>query len=291
MFLQYIAYKTGEYPVKQRDLHKTWRIPLFHNTQQMTTFQEALASVAINSLITPIRGDGGFRTQELRKKQALIDKAIAFPGGEPQENMIFTKVWEDAEGVYSVRFGKYGKEYYRAERRNVNDMVPTIFRGNEKCDYDASFRAIFRLSENLKNDNDEDSLILLGCLFIRNAFLVDHFEVGHGIVYKIPEAALNYLKEKVGNHAGIPIEAFLMYMEAIAWQEDVKYTTLGKAITSDVGRKNNMLTYARFVACLLGRSSYAEMLNKFSMGISALPKNEIATAFPELKTKYCHYRK
>lgn len=252
----------------------------------MTTFQDALESVAINSPITPVRGEGGFRTQELRKKQALIGKAIAFSGDEPQENMIFTKVWEDAEGVYSVCFGKYGKEYYRTGRKNINDMAPTIFKENKKCEYDASFRAVFRLVENLKKENKEDCLILLGCLFIRNAFLVDHVEEGDEIVYKIPAAALNYLKENVGNHAGIPIEAFLMYMEAIAWQEDVKYTTLGKAITSDVGRKNNMLTYARFVACLLGRSSYAEMLNRFSMGVSALPKGEIATTFPELKTIY-----
>lgn len=47
-----------------------------------------------------------------------------------------------------------------------------------------------------------------------------------------------------------------------------------------------MLTYARFIACLLGRSSYAEMLNKFSMGVSALPKAEIAATFPELRTSY-----
>ena len=90
----------------------------------------------------------------------------------------------------------------------------------------------------------------------------------------------------MGEYAGIPIEAFLVYVDAIAWQEDVKYTTLGKPLRSDIGRKNNMLTYARFIACLLGRSSYAEMLNKFSMGVSALPKSEIMLAYPELKTSY-----
>ncbi len=225
----------------------------------MVTFEQALSSVAIKRPIAHSR-KAGHRIAEIAMKQSLIDEAISYPG--------------------------YGKEYYREEKRNVNDMVPTIFNKGEKCEYDASFRAIFRLLEDLNKIGDTKSLLILGCLFVRNAFLVDHIHTAAGYRYVIPHDALEYLKEHVNVHAGIPIEAFLIYVDAIAWQEDVKYTTLGKPITSDVGRKNNMLTYARFVACLLGRSSYAEMLNKFSMGVSALPKNEIATTFPELKTSY-----
>lgn len=250
----------------------------------MATFEQALEAIAINRSIAPIR-NGQYRKAELTMKQALIDEAKSYPGTTPKGNFIYTKIWED--GDYSVQFGKYGKEYYReGDKRNVNDMAPTIFQNDEICEYDASFRAIFRLSENLKNDGDTNSLLILGCLFVRNAFLVDHHKTENGYRYVIPQAALEYLKENIGDHAGIPIEAFLMYVDAIAWQEDVKYTTLGKSITSDVGRKNNMLTYARFIACLLGRSSYAEMLNKFSMGVSNLPKNEIASTYPELQTSY-----
>lgn len=250
----------------------------------MATFEQALAAIAINRPIAHSR-NALYRDAEIRMKQALINEAVAYPGTTPRGNFIFTQIWEGGE--YAVKFGKYGKEYYReGDKRNINDMSPTIFRNDEVCEYDASFRAIFRLSENLKNTGDEESLLILGCLFIRNAFLVDHTHTDNGYRYVIPQAALEYLQEHVNAHAGIPIEAFLMYVDAIAWQEDVKYTTLGKAITSDIGRKNNMLTYARFVACLLGRSSYAEMLNKFSMGVSALPKNEIATTFPELRTTY-----
>lgn len=250
----------------------------------MATFEQALLSIAINRPIAHCKNKL-YRDAELAMKQALINEAISYPGTTPKNHFIYTKIWENGE--YSVKFGKYGKEYYReGDKRNVNDMSPTIFHNDEVCDYDASFRAIFRLSENLKNDGDTKSLLILGCLFIRNAFLVDHHKTEEGYRYVIPKAALEYLKENIGDHAGIPIEAFLMYVDAIAWQEDVKYTTLGKAITSDVGRKNNMLTYARFIACLLGRSSYAEMLNKFSMGVSNLPKNEIPKTFPELNTLY-----
>lgn len=250
----------------------------------MTTFEQALEAIAINRSIAH-RNNNEYRDAELAMKEHLIEEAISYPGTTPRGNYIYTKIWERDE--YSVKFGKYGKEYYReGDKRNANDMAPTIFRNDEVCEYDASFRAIFRLLENLKNRGDVNSLIILGCLFVRNAFLVDHHETENGYRYVIPQAALEYLQENIGNHAGIPIEAFLMYVDAIAWQEDVKYTTLGKKITSDVGRKNNMLTYARFIACLLGRSSYAEMLNRFSMGVSNLPKNEIADTFPELNTTY-----
>ena len=250
----------------------------------MINFEEALASMAINRPIAHQK-NAKYRDAEIRMKEALINEAISYPGTTPKDNMTFTQVWDNGE--YAVKFGKYGKEYYReGDKRNENDMAPTIFHNNEICEYDASFRAIFRLCENLKNRGDKNSLLLLGCIFVRNAFLVDHCFTEEGYRYVIPQPAIEYLKENVNSHADIPIEVFLMYVDAIAWQEDVKYTTLGKTVTSDIGRKNNMLTYARFVACLLERSSFAEMLNKFSMGVSPLPKNEIEIAFPELKTTY-----
>lgn len=250
----------------------------------MVTFEQAMESLAINRSIAHLN-NSPFRDKEIKMKQELIKEAISFPGTTIKGNLIYTTIWK--KDSYAIKFGKYGKEYYReGARRNENDMLPTIFKDNEICKYDASFRAIFRLLENLKNGGDTNSLLILGCLFVRNAFLVDHVNTGYGYRYVIPDAALEYLKEHVKISENLLIEPFLMYVDAIAWQEDVKYTTLGKKLTSDVGRKNNMLTYARFVACLLGRSSYAEMLNRFSMGVSALPKPEIPETFPELHTCY-----
>ena len=243
-----------------------------------------MAAIAIKRPIAH-SDNAKYRDNELAMKQAMIDEAISFPGDTEKDSYIYTKIWSNGE--YAVKFGKFGKEYYRSgDKLNVNDMAPTIFRNNEKCGYDASFRAIFRLSENLKNIGDTNSLLILGCLFVRNAFLVDHVDTGSGYRYVIPQGALDYLKENVRDHLEIPIEVFLMYIDAIAWQEDVKYYTRGERITSDIGRKNNLLTYARFIACLLGRSSFAEMLNKFSMGVSPLPKKEIEATFPELQTTY-----
>ena len=83
-----------------------------------------------------------------------------------------------------------------------------------------------------------------------------------------PIEATSFLQETIGKHYEIPIEVFLHYIDAIAWQEDVKYYTLGRGVNTDIGRTNNLLTYAHFCACLLKRAHWAEMLNRYSMGVS-----------------------
>lgn len=246
--------------------------------------QDVIDSLAINRPISYSPRSSAHRQHQLTVKQSLINEAVSWPGKTPRGNFFFTKVWE--KGSFSVQLGKYGKEYYREKKPNKNDMMPVVFENGSINEFDASFRAIFRLIEDLQVKGDSDSVIVLACLFIRNAFLVDHQLVNGHYRYIPPQAAIDYLTERVGDHHGVPIEAFLQYVDAIAWNEDVKYNTLGHSINVDVGRTNNMLTYARFCACMLGRSSYAEMLNRYSMGVSALPKNEIETTFPELKTKY-----
>lgn len=246
--------------------------------------QDVLDSLAINRPISYTPRSCAHRQHQLMVKQNLIQEAVSWPGTTPQGNFIFKKVWE--RGSFSVKLGKFGKEYYREVRRNVNDMMPAVFENDSIKEFDATFRAIFRLIENLHRDGDTDSILVLACLFVRNAFLVDHQLTDGHYRYTPPQVAIDFLTEKIGSHLDIPIEAFLQYVDAIAWNEDVKYTTLGKTISNDVGRTNNLLTYARFCACLLDRSYFADLLNRYSLGTSPLPKGEIETTFPELNTTY-----
>ena len=225
-----------------------------------------------------------YRKRQLAIKQSLIDEAVSWPGDTEEGKFIFTEVWSGYG--YSVKFGKYGKEYYRINRRNVNDMMPAVFKDGNRMTFDASFRAIFRLVEEQYRCHNYDTIITLACIFVREAFLVDHKPVGDKYRYAPPCDAVGYLQETIGKHKDVPIEVFLHYIDAIAWQEDVKYNTLGKSVTSDIGMTNNMLTYAHFCACLLGRASWAEMLNKYSMGVSPLRKADIASVFPELDITY-----
>lgn len=247
--------------------------------------QDVLDSLAINREISYTPRSGKYRKHQLAVKESLINEAISWPGDPIKGKYVFTKVWE--HGNFSVKFGKYGLEYYReGAKKNINDMMPVVFEDSSIKEFDASFTAIFKLIENLHRDGDTDSIIVLACLFIRDAFLVDHKLVDNHYRYIPPQVAIDFLTEQVGSHLDIPIEAFLQYVDAIAWQEDVKYFTRGYSISVDTGRTNNLLTYARFCACLLNRCYFADLLNRYSMGTSPLPKGEIATTFPELKTKY-----
>lgn len=246
--------------------------------------QRVLDALAINRTISYSKS-GEYRARQLQIKKQLIDEAIDWPGNPIEGKYIYTKVWEC--GSFSVQFGKYGKEYYRTERRNINDMFPAVFENDKKREFDASFEVIFKLIEHLHFSGNNDSIIVLGCLFIRNAFLVDHEVIKDAtIIYNPPQKAVDYLENSIGEYLGVPINAFLHYVDAIAWQEDVKYTTLGSKLSQDIGRTNNMLTYANFCACLLGRSSFAKMLQNYKYGVSPLKKSIIPSIFPELKTTY-----
>lgn len=165
-------------------------------------------------------------------------------------------------------------------------MVPRIFQDGKEQELDASFRAVFKPIEKQFDCNNNDIIVTLACLFIRNAFLIDHKEAGDKFRYAPPIEATSFLQETIGKHYEIPIEVFLHYIDAIAWQEDVKYYTLGRGVNTDIGRTNNLLTYAHFCACLLKRAHWADMLNRYSMGVSPLPKANIPEAFPELNAGY-----
>lgn len=259
------------------------------------TFEELCYSIEINSNLSPQNKE--FRSQELNIKKCLIERAIEFEGSLDLSNLTYTSVWTNGE--YEVCFGKYGKEYYRVDslKKNKNDMLVCVRHNGVVLDIDPTFKPVFGFFERLKNYNKTENLIILGCLFIRNAFLLDHEHDGD-IKYIIPQSALNFLLQEIECIPPLPIDVWLMYLDALAWQEDVKYKTLNdnkilynktaikkKApYPTDTGRKNNMLVYASFIACLLGRASWADFTT--SQGLGALPKDIVINAFHELKASY-----
>lgn len=120
----------------------------------------------------------------------------------------------------------------------------------------------------------------------RNAFLVDHINANDHFTYVPPTEAILYLQNNLPPIEGIEIETYLHYLDAIAWNEDTKYYTLGYDIHSGIGRKNNMLTYAHIIAVLLGKASLAKLCSSFSrppIGVSAISFDTASTAFPSLK--------
>lgn len=153
--------------------------------------------MAINRPVSYTPQNGKYRKHQLYVKESLIKEAISWPGDKEKDKYIYTSVWDD-DG-YSIQFGKYGKEYYRVNRQNVNDMVPRIYKEGEEQELDASFRAVFKLIEKQFDSNNNDVIVTLACLFIRNAFLIDHKEAGGKFRYALLSKPHHSYKKLSGN--------------------------------------------------------------------------------------------
>lgn len=233
-----------------------------------------------------------------QKKQALIDEAVAWSGKTIKNTFDFHNIWESADKRYKISLGKYGKEYYLNTIRwkngnkanNPNDMRPTVYVDGIEKDFDGSFDHIFNFFQDISKIS-EDALRIIGCLMFRNALLVDHIDIENGkgcYRYCPPREALDFILEKVPLYDGISTEAYLHYLEAIAWNEDVKYSTLGFDVNDGTGRTNNMKTYAHIIAVLLGKASFAKLCSSFSrppVGVSPITNATAKDAFPELEIK------
>lgn len=232
--------------------------------------------------------------KEIRlKKEALVNEAISWEGNTQKGKLIYHDLWESSNKRFKVSLGKYGKEYYLNtvqwkngnKGNNPNDMKPTVYIDGNEYIFDGSFDHVFHYFQEVYKYN-EKALEILGCLMCRNAFLVDHISVNGHFTYVPPTEAILYLQNTLPPIEGIEIETYLHYLDAIAWNEDTKYYTLGYDIHSGIGRKNNMLTYAHIIAVLLGKASLAKLCSSFSrppIGVSAISFDTASTAFPSLK--------
>ena len=233
-----------------------------------------------------------FRADVKTKKDALINYSKSLSGKTTVGKYDYHWLWESADSKYKVGVGKFGKEYYLNtikwqdghKANNPNDMRPVVYVNGKELDFDSSFDHIFRFFQEVSKI-DEKALNILGCLMYRNAYLEDH-KLENGVYkYCPPQEAIDYLNKTIPEYDGISIEAYLHYMEAIAWNEDVKYSTLGYDINTGIGRQNNMLTYAHIISIFLGVGSIAKLCSQFSrppVGVSAIPQNIAIKAFPDL---------
>ena len=224
------------------------------------------------------------------KKAALIDEAISLPGNPTDGQYIYHDLW--SKGRYKVSLGKFGKEYYLNTIRwasgqtgnNPNDMKPTIFIDNNEIPFDGSFDHIFVFFQEVSRVS-LDALRVLGCLMYRNSLLEDHKLHNGNYRYEPPADAVSYINSVFPFYDNIPTEAYLHYIEAIALNEDVKYSTLGYDINSGTGRKNNLQTYAHVIAVLLGEAPLSKLCSQFSrppVGVSPISIKQAQQVFKDL---------
>jgi len=228
------------------------------------------------------------------KRLVQVAEAKTWPSGT-QEQQIFQTVWQGAN--YSIRLGKPGKEaasdyvgckYQDGHRgNNPNDMRPSIFRDGVLVEkHIASFVQIFDEIQKLSEAGDDDALELIGALLFRSAFMVDHKEISQGVWrYQPPVEVLTELNRVLPLAEGLPIEVFLQFLEALAWNEDVKYDTLGYDIRTGTGRRNNLLTCVNLIGVLLNEvriSKFAGNFGRPPVGISSISNVEAYRIFPAL---------
>lgn len=251
-----------------------------------------MESLAIRDKIIRNRA---FKALVRSKKERLIKYANSLSGKTIRNTYDYHFIWESIDNKYKVGVGKFGKEYYAnnisrkngTKGNNPNDMRPVVYVDGEEREFDNSFDHIFNFFQYVSKIDDK-ALEVLGCLMFRNAFLIDHKDINGILTYCPPKEAINYLNTVIPIYDEISIEAYLYYMEAIAWNEDVKYDTLGYDVHSGIGRQNNMLTYAHIISIFMGIGSIAKLCSQFSrppIGVSAIPQSVAIKAFPWLKIR------
>src|SRR3990167_18557 len=221
------------------------------------------------------------------KRKSRIDEAISWPHGTEKKPTFYT-LWDKFD--YRISLGKPGKEAFKSYpgMANPNDMKPTIFFKNKNLDKSATFQEIVKNLEIVSN-NHSYALELLGCLLFRSAFLLDHSKIDTNEPIEIyrytpNELVIKRISKDVPHIYDIPVEVFLHYLNAIALNEDVKYSTRGYDLSSkNAGGKNNLLTYVNLIAVLSGKKPLYTLSGPLLMsGVSAISLQDAFNALPHL---------
>ena len=242
-----------------------------------------------------------FKDNVYTKRIELINIAISWEGTTPKNTFIVHNVWKyPNDPSYVVCFGKYGKEYYDfissahqgsdENRKNRNDMKPSVFRNGVIVDsFRARFDDIFALLEDCGRQGMNDVVRALAILFFRNALLLDHSFVDGKYKYEPPQELVDFICSNYPTYEGIPMEVYLHALDAIGFNEDVKYYTQGKLQErKGVGRENNMKTYCYAAACVLGDENWSGFIYKLmrAYGVSPITNKMFADYFPEANVTY-----
>lgn len=233
---------------------------------------------------------GRLGTLSKERRCDAIREAVSWPGGQDQSHKTYYVVSKNGE--YSVALGKPGKEAAPDyPRPNPNDMTPTVLRENLELGFTPSFYDIFREFQHLGIGDGrvpESSLDLVGCLLFRSAFMLDHEERTPGDRtwrWHPPESVMTYLDSLAPTmgEPPLPTRTFLALIDALAWNEDVKYNP-DCTVSGGTGRQNTLLTCANIIGVVLDRvpiyAVFGGMTN--ARGVCPISQTEARRVFPAL---------
>ena len=134
-------------------------------------------------------------------------------------------------------------------------------------------------------------LELLACLLFRSAFMLDHQEQQPGSGrwrHEPPEAVVRAIEEQspvmAAGQYELPFRVFLHLIDALAWNEDVKYNP-DPASIQNRGRRNTLLTCVNIIGVFLDRVSLVDFVGLIIRGRGVAPISVIAAKryFPMLE--------
>ncbi len=176
-------------------------------------------------------------------------------------------------------------------------MLPTVFDDASISDVVPGFDDIFREFEVIADADDADaaeqSLELIACLLFGSTMMLDHVEThprSGEWRYSPPEPILRIIERTVPRMpvSNVPLAVYLHLLDAIAWNEDVKYSRKAETkakLPRETGRPNMLATCVTFIAVTIGRESAAEAFAQMAKrrGVCTLSQNAACELFPPLE--------
>ena len=207
----------------------------------------------------------GHADEVKRKRIMRIKEAINFEIGTKEEPKVHLIGMANDSKVY---FKEPGKEYFRENKRNVNDMTPNV--GDLYDRY--SFGDIWKDMLNLSVRISKDSYKQLNVLLYRLAYLIDCEEVDGKIRYNPTGevyALIKNIQEEIDSKKyDFKVLEFLNFIDVLSWNEDVKYQADCTFEKPKVGRINTILSlisipliFKEFVDLVIEKKDYLHELD------------------------------
>jgi hypothetical protein len=232
---------------------------------------------------------GSFERERNRRRAARINEALGWPTGTRQ-NPTTNEIWSD--GVYWVGFWKPGKEVDRkGEDQNLNDMKPVVVSlSDNRRPKDATFRDLFKALGHCTKMKRKKLGRILGVLLTRSAMMCDHEKNKDGNWRYVPNPKMvEKLTQELSILHEVPVVAFLHYLDAIGWNEDIKYNKprAGELRVTLRGRPNNMMTLVNVVAAEMELVTFEDVMGDLiaKTGIAPLTMTDARKYFPVIGTE------
>lgn len=241
------------------------------------------------------------------KRTSAIQEALTWPLGPSTGDKLWKTIYK--EGDYEVRLGKPGKESeWDGAKQRFHDMTPTIFldgkamtmlRDGREVPFTPTFMEIFAslLKTSLSKFESGEVSLVLGALLFRSAYMLDHVAPSNEADFwhwNPDEQVVAYLREHHPffneNGVPVPVMVYLHMLDALALNEDVKYSTDpstgGRSFlgVTDTGRTNTLKTCVNVLSLTADMDRLPLILDGFSKGrgVATITQKDAKLLFPHL---------